>query len=101
MEKENAERVEKGESTEKDFSFTQAREEELRAKFSKKDDLKLLTDEMEFNKEVQIYVLNLMHKRKLTTNYVVGTLYKLAWGIMNSDFTEQMIAIDKYNKGGR
>lgn len=101
MEEKNAEKIRKGEATEKDFPFTQTREEEIKVKFSKEDKLKLLDDEMEFNKEVQIYVLNQMHKRRLTTNYVVGTLIKLAWGIMHNDFEEQILYMNKYDKGGR
>lgn len=93
--------MEEKDITKDDFPFTKAREEELRAKISKEDALKIFYDEMEFNKEIQIFVLNQMKKRKLTPNYIVGTLYKLAWSILNQDFIEQIEFMEKYSKGGR
>ena len=93
--------MEKEEVTEKDFPLIKVHEEELKAKFSAEEGRKLLINEMEFNKELQIFVMNLMKKRKLTTNYIVGCLHKLAWGIIQDDFQLQIATIKKLHKGGR
>ena len=86
---------------EKDFPSILAHEEELKAKFSAEQGKQLLIDEIEFNKELQLFVMNLMKKRKLTANYIVGCLNKLAWSIMQDDFVAQVKAIAKLHKGGR
>ena len=87
--------------SEKDFPLVKASEEELIAKFNTEDGKKLLIDEMEFNKELQIFVMNLMKKRKLTCNYIVGCLTKLTYNIIQDDFNNQINAIAKLRKGGR
>ena len=89
------------EITEKDFPLMGANEEELKAKFSAEDGMKLLIDEMEFNKELQLFVINQQKTRKLTTNYIVGCLNKLAWMTMQDDFRVQINQIAKLHKGGR
>ena len=87
--------------TEKDFPLIKAHEEELKAKFSAEDGKKLLSDEMEFNNELQIFVMNQLKKRKITPQYVVGCLANLSWGIMQDNFVAQMKAIAKLHEGGR
>lgn len=89
------------ELTEKDFPFSNQVEKEIKAKISKKQRNELLDNELEFDKEVQIFVMNQINKRNLTSNYVVGTLYKLAWVILHNDFEEQMRLMDELIKGGR
>ncbi len=101
MDKEAIKNLEKGKATEKDFPYTEINEKELKAKISQEARLKLFDDEIEFNKEVQLFVLNKMHERALTTNYVVGTLFKLAWGIMETDHQEQIRMYRKFKQGGR
>lgn len=99
MDEKTLKRVKEGNAKEEDFEYTKKREEELKALVGKDEALELFHNEIEFNKEVQIFVMNQMNKRKLTTNYVVGTLYKLAFGILNSDLIEQTKMMSLYDKG--
>ncbi len=94
-------RIEEGNATAEDFKMVKIGEEEVRTRLSKEDRLRLLDDELEFNKEVQIFVMNQSKKRKLTTNFIVGTLNKLAWGIMMDDLNEQINYMVKLRRGGR
>ena len=87
--------------SEKDFPDMIAHEEELKAKFSTEDGKKLLIDEMEFNKELQLFVINQIKKRKLTVAYIVGCMEKLSHSLFQEDFKEQIEAIIKLHKGGR
>ena len=88
-------------ATAEDFKLGILAEEELKTKLSKEERFKLLDNEIEFNRELQVFVLNQMNKRALTTNYIVGTLNKLAWGILNNDFAIQAKLMRDYSKGGR
>lgn len=87
--------------TEKDFPLMEAHEKELIAKFSTEDGRKLLMDEYKFNNELQIFILNAMKKRKLTVNYIVGSLMKLSWSLLREDFELQMKEIARLSEGGR
>ncbi|MEK6880198.1 MAG: hypothetical protein AABY22_11340 [Nanoarchaeota archaeon] len=98
MNKENYENVKKGKATAKDFPFTLEREAEIKETMDKELRENLYRDELDFNREVQIVVLNLMKKHKLTTSYVVGTLYKLAFGILQDDFIMQIKYMDEMEK---
>ena len=98
MEKKNYENIQQGKATGEDFPYTNIRNEELKTMYGKDENSKLLTDELEFNKDLQIYIINAMNKRKLTINYIVGTLFKLAWGLLQRDFEEQIMMIAKYEK---
>jgi len=86
----------------KTFSeLAKAQEEEINAKLSEKEKKNLLKKELDFNKEIQLFVMDKIENSGLTSNFVVGTLFKLAWQITNQDFMNQMTYLDKFIRGGR